>query len=72
MAPRFTLEIQEYLRTSGPVTQSALAGHFSKWGADDEDIRIALAWLVSEGRVRRELDREERFRLVERAMGTGR
>ena len=63
MPPQFVEEIGEYLRVNGPSTSSGIARHFAKWGADDEDIRVALEWLVREGRVVRELDREERYRL---------
>ncbi len=63
MPPRFAEEIRAYLQVSGPTTSSAIATHFAKWGADDEDIRLALEWLVHEGAVVRELEREERYRL---------
>jgi len=63
MPPRYVEEIVEFLRVNGPTTQVALAAHFSKWGADDEDLRVALEWLAHEGRIDRVQDREERFRL---------
>ncbi len=63
MPPRFSSEIEEYLRVSGPTTALGLARHFAKWGADDEDVRLALEWLVHEGRVVRDSDREEHYRL---------
>ncbi len=63
MPPRFSEEITTYLKVSGPTTLSAITAHFAKWGADDEDIRMALEWLIREGTVVRELDRQERYRL---------
>lgn len=62
MPPRFAAEIEQYLRVSGPTTGSGLAHHFVKWGATDEDVEEALAWLVREGRVERVLDLDERYR----------
>ncbi|HYK94117.1 MAG TPA: hypothetical protein VEY07_08785 [Thermoplasmata archaeon] len=64
MPPRFVEEISEYLRVNGPATASGIASHFSKWGADDEDVRLALEWLIHEGRVVREQLGPERFRLT--------
>ena len=61
MAPRFAEEIAEYLRVNGPTNGVDLGTHFAKWGADEEDLRLALAWLEREGRVRRELGRDERY-----------
>ena len=62
MPPRFADEILEYLRVNGPATASGVATHFTKWGADEEDVRLALEWLVHEGRASRELNDLERFR----------
>jgi hypothetical protein len=63
MAPRFAEEIEDYLRVNGATAQVGLAAHFLKWGADDEDLRLALEWLLHEGRIERVPDREERYRL---------
>jgi len=63
MPPRFAEEIVDYLRVNGATTQVGLAGHFLKWGADEEDLRLALEWLLHEGRIERVADREERYRL---------
>lgn len=62
MPPRFAVEIEQYLQVSGPTTETGLANHFVKWGATAEDVRAALAWLVREGRIGRELDPDERYR----------
>jgi len=66
MGPRFSEEVEEFLRVSGPTTEADLLHHFEKWGADPTTLGEALAWLVREGRVRRALDPEERYRWVER------
>jgi hypothetical protein len=63
MPPRFAQEIQEYLRVNGSTPLADLTVHFAKWGADDEDLRLALEWLLHEGRIDRVVEREERFRI---------
>jgi len=63
MAPRFAEEIAEYLRVSGPATFTGLSTHFARWGATDEDVRVAVEWLLKEGRLARELDRFEKYHL---------
>jgi hypothetical protein len=63
MPPRFSEEIAEYLRVNGSTTRAGLAAHFRKWGADEEDLRLALEWLLHESRIDRVQEREERFRL---------
>jgi len=54
--------IVEYLRVSGPTTAAALASHFTKGGADVEDVRVPLEALLREGRVAREGGPTSRFR----------
>jgi len=63
MPPRFSEEIVDYLRVNGPTPQVGLWAHFQKWGADEEDLRLALEWLLHEGRIERIGDPEERYRL---------
>jgi hypothetical protein len=63
VGPRFAKEVEEYLRVSGPTTFSGLSTHFARWGASDEDLRVAIDWLLKEGRLARDLDRFEKYRL---------
>jgi hypothetical protein len=63
MPPRFSEEIVDYLRVNGPTPQVGLAAHFLKWGADEEDLRLALEALLHEGRIERVEGPEERYRL---------
>lgn len=63
MGPRFSEEIVDYLRINGATTRSALGSHFAKWGADEEDLRVALEHLLHEGLVEPIGDGEERFQL---------
>lgn len=65
MPPRFAEEVQEYIRVNGASTLSGLAHYLSKWGADEEDLRMALEWLVRERKVVLEPGQIERYRLVE-------
>jgi hypothetical protein len=63
MPPRFAEEIEEFLKVKGATPLVDLSAHFAKWGADDEDLRLALEWLGHEGRVERILDGIEQYRV---------
>ncbi|MCI4361035.1 MAG: FeoC-like transcriptional regulator [Thermoplasmata archaeon] len=63
MPPRYAEEIREFLRVNGPTPLVDLSTHFAKWGADNEDLRLALEWLVREGRIERTPESAEQYRL---------